>query len=79
MVERKQKIKDVFEEYELTFYTTRTFYTKPELKKVVYEIPLDREPETLRLSYGFKANEFTNVEDWFHIEMDIPSTPLLSV
>lgn len=43
------------------------------IKKVVYEIPLDREPDKIRLSYGFKANELTNVKDWFETELDIPS------
>ena len=37
------------------------------LKKIVYEIPRDREPEKLKLSYGFKNNELTNVEKWYHI------------
>jgi len=43
------------------------------LKTIVFQIPLNREPETLRLSYGFKANELTNVKDWFETEIDIPS------
>lgn len=41
------------------------------LKKIVYEIPLDREPKKLRLGYGFKANELTSVERWFSTEMNI--------
>ena len=43
------------------------------LKTIVFQIPIDREPETLKLSYGFKANELTNVKDWFETELDIPS------
>jgi hypothetical protein len=42
------------------------------LKKMVYQIPLDRTPEKLSLAYGFKANELTSVEDWYHITMSIP-------
>ena len=44
-----------------------------EVKKVVFTISLDREPERLELIYGFKANELTNVEDWFDIELQLPS------
>ena len=42
------------------------------LKKIVYQIPIDREPKKLRLGYGFKANEFTSVERWYSTEMNIP-------
>jgi hypothetical protein len=40
-------------------------------KKLVYMIPIDREPSTLRLGYGFKANELTNVERWYHTTLDL--------
>lgn len=43
------------------------------IKKVVYEIPLDREPDKIRLSYGFKDNELTSVKNWFETELDIQS------
>lgn len=42
------------------------------LKKMVYQIPLDRTPEKLSLSYGFKENELTSVKDWYHTTMVIP-------
>ena len=47
--------------------STEILPNSTELKKLVYEIPIDREPEKLRLSYGFKANELTNVEKWYSI------------
>jgi len=43
------------------------------LKTIVFQIPIDREPETLRLNYGLKANELTNVKDWFETELDVSS------
>ena len=44
-----------------------------ELKKLVFTLPLEREPQSLKLSYGFRANKETLVEDWFITELDIPS------
>lgn len=35
-----------------------------ELKKIVFEIPIDREPKKLKMDYGFRANEQTLVKDW---------------
>jgi len=42
------------------------------LKKIVYQIPLDKKPEKLRLAYGFKENELTSVKDWYYTVLDIP-------
>jgi len=42
------------------------------LKKIVYEIPLYRTPEKLRLGYGFKENELTSVKEGYYKIMDIP-------
>jgi len=42
------------------------------LKKIVYQIPLDRTPEKLRLAYGFKENELTSVKDWYTTILDVP-------
>ncbi len=44
-----------------------------ELKKIVFTIPIERIPDKLILDYGFRANELTNVEDWFDIELQLPS------
>ena len=43
------------------------------LRKIVYVIPPDRIPEKLELTYGLKEHELTDVEDWFDIELDIPT------
>lgn len=40
-------------------------------KKVVYEIPIERQPDKLKVSYGLKANELSNVERWHHSNLDI--------
>ena len=43
------------------------------LRKIVYEIPPERVPEKLILTYGFKDHELTDAEDWFDIELQLPS------
>jgi len=40
-------------------------------KKLVYMIPIDREPVSLRLGYGFKANELTNIKKVYYTILEL--------
>ncbi len=41
------------------------------IRKLVYMIPIDAEPSTLRLGYGFKANELTSIKKLYHTNLDL--------
>jgi hypothetical protein len=43
------------------------------VKKIVFSIPTDREPEELKLKYGLTSNEFAEVVTWFAVELELPS------
>lgn len=42
------------------------------LKKIVYQIPLDKTPQKLRLAYGYKENDLASVKNWYYTIMDVP-------
>lgn len=42
-------------------------------KKIVFSIPIEREPEELKLNCCLTSDEFTNEVDWYTIELEIPS------
>ena len=42
-----------------------------QIKKAVFEIPLDKTPKSINIAYGFKDNELSNVERWYHTTLDL--------
>ena len=44
-----------------------------ELKKIVFSIPIEREPNKLTLKYGLASSEYDNMINWFETELAIPS------
>jgi len=54
-------------------WTTDIKPNSTEIRKMVFTLPTERNPDTLTLSCGFRANKETTPTQWFHPEIEIPS------